>query len=325
MAIMDNEVHLTFRDRVSDWLPRIQFYLYSALVLVLLLIGFLWQRMFIIIPPGNLGVMYRTLRGGTDTRNTYDEGLHIIPPWDTLTLYDVRLQQQTIDFRVLSDEGLSLGIQVVVRFRPHEGMLGHLQKDIGTGYFERLIKPEIESHVRRVFGRRPAHELYATVREVLQEFGQITVPGRIEKTDLGIVSQAYVQIQDVKLTIIELPKIVENAIVEKYQQEQLMLAYRYKLEREQKEADRKRTEAAGIRDFSQIAGKSVDLLHWRGLEVASEFAKSPNAKFVVLGGGQGALPMILNLGDGANPASSAPSVEKPEPVPAAKPKVPPEK
>ena len=85
-----------------------------------------------------------------------------------------------------------------------------------------------------------------------------------------------------------------------------MLAYKYKLEREIKEADRKRTEATGIRDFNLIAGKNVDILRWRSLEVASEFAASPNAKVVVLGGsGQGALPMILNLADGASSAAAA--------------------
>ena len=91
-----------------------------------------------------------------------------------------------------------------------------------------------------------------------------------------------------------------------------MLAYKFKLEREQKEADRKRTEAAGLRDFAQIAGKSVDLIRWRSLEVASEFAKSPSSKFVVLGGGQGALPMILNLGESSPPTQPAAAAEKPE-------------
>ena len=300
---MDSEAPQPFRERVASWLLRLQFFLYCTLVLGLLLIGFIWQRMFLIVPAGSVGVIYRPLNGGTDTQRKFTEGLHIIAPWDNLAVYDMRLQQQTLEFKVLSDEGLSLGVQVAVRFQPNEEMVGHLHKDIGTNYFELLIKPEIESHVRKLFGNRPAHELYSTVREVLQELSQISVPGRLEKTDKGLISRPYVQLRETKLTIVELPKIVENAILEKYQQEQLMLAYKFKLEREQKEADRKRTEAAGLRDFAQIAGKSVDLIRWRSLEVASEFAKSPSSKFVVLGGGQGALPMILNLGESSPPKS----------------------
>jgi len=309
---MDSEAPQTFRERVASWLLRLQFFLYCTLVLGLLLIGFIWQRMFLIVPAGSVGVIYRPLKGGTDTQRKFTEGLHIIAPWDKLAVYDMRLQQQTLEFKVLSDEGLSLGVQVAVRFQPNEEMVGHLHKDIGTNYFELLIKPEIESHVRKLFGNRPAHELYSTVREVLQELSQISVPGRLEKTDKGLISRPYVQLRETKLTIVELPKIVENAILEKYQQEQLMLAYKFKLEREQKEADRKRTEAAGLRDFAQIAGKSVDLIRWRSLEVASEFAKSPSSKFVVLGGGQGALPMILNLGESSPPTQPAAAAEKPE-------------
>lgn len=305
MTQLESDSLPTWRDRFSRSLDRLQFVLYTILVLSLFTIGWLWHRMFIIVSPGHLGVMYRTLSGGTVTNQVWGEGLHVIPPWDHLTIYEVRLQQETLSFKVLSDEGLALGVQAVVRFRPNEEMLGYLQQDIGTDYFHRLIKPEIEAHIRRTFGSRPAHELYATVRDVMQELGQFPLIGRLElkatATATATATRPYVFVQDVKLTAIDLPKIVENAIASKYEQEQLMLAYKYKIERENKEADRKRTEAAGIRDFNQIAGKNFDLVRWRSLEVAGEFARSTNSKVVVLGGGGqgGALPMILNLGEGA--------------------------
>ncbi len=307
---LSTEIPLTRRERWAHWLNRTQFVLYTTLVFCLLLLGVLWPRMFIIVPPGHLAVMYRTLKGGTVTNRTWGEGLHVIPPWDFLTIYEVRLQQRTLPLKVLSDEGLTLGIQVVVRFQPREEMLGHLQQDIGPDYFDRLVRPEIESHVRKTFGSRPAHEIYATVRDVLQELGQFPLLGRADKAAGSTAYEPYVHVQDLKLVIIELPKVVEDAIVEKYHQEQLMLAYRYKLEREQKEAERKRTEAAGIRDFSQIAGKNAELmLRWRHLEVTSEFAKSPNSKLVILGGAQGPLPLQLNLGD---PGSVFPPATEPK-------------
>lgn len=310
------ETLLTWRERWVNWLSRAQFVIYTTLVCCLLVLGFLWPRIFIMVPPGHLGVMYRTLNGGTVTNRTWGEGLHAIPPWDSLTIYEVRLQQKSLMLKMLSDEGLSLGVEVVVRFRPREEMLGYLQKDIGPEYFDRLVRPDVESHIRKTLGSRPAHEIYATVRDVLQELGQFPLVGRADKSQGVPTYEPYVHVQDLKLVIIELPKIVEDAIVEKYHQEQLMLAYRYKLEREQKEADRKRTEAAGIRDFSQIAGKNAELmLRWRSLEVTSEFAKSPNAKLVFVGGAQGNLPLQLSLGD---PGAAFPSpAEQKTPAPAA--------
>ncbi|HNN96420.1 MAG TPA: prohibitin family protein [Pseudomonadota bacterium] len=299
----------SLRERLYRWLNQLQFVLYTILVLVLLTVGFLWKRMFIVIQPGHRGVMYRTVYGGTVTSRTWSEGLHVIPPWDRMESYDLRLQQKTLDFSVLSDEGLSLGVQVVVRYRPHEEMLGFLQKDIGPNYFDSLIRPEIEAHIRRTFGGRPAHEVYASARDVIQEVGQFPLIGRVDKSSAAGTSQPYVYVQELKLTSLTLPKVVEDAIVEKYREEQLMLAYRYKLEREEKEADRKRTEAAGIRDFNLIAGKvSPDMLRWRGIDAALDLAKSNNSKVIIMGSGSAgpATAMQLNIGDAAgnNPASS---------------------
>ena len=305
----------TWRERLAHRLNQAQFTIYTVLIIFLLALGVLWPRVVVVVPPGHLGVMYRTVYGGTTTDRIWSEGLHIIPPWDRLTVYDVRLQQRKLDFKVLSDEGLTLGVNVVVRYHPYKEMLGYLQKEIGPDYFESLIQPEIESHIRRTFGGRPAHEVYASVRDVLQEVGQFPLIGKMEKSATGMVSHPYVYVQEIKLTQIDLPKIVENAIVEKYHQEQLMLAYKYKLEREEKEADRKRTEAAGIRDFNLIAGKvSADMLRWRSIDAALELAKSNNSKVIVLGGGQSNLAMQLNLGDVASGSAAAEPHDKKEPA-----------
>lgn len=296
-----NDKRWSLLDRFRAWLPRAQTAVYSALILCLFMLGFLWSRMFMFVPPGCRGVMYRTVYGGTVTTRTWGEGLHVIPPWDKLTVYNIRLQQKTLDFKVLSDEGLTLGVKIAIRFRPEAEMLGHLQKDIGAEYFDCLIKPEVESHIRRTFGGRPAHEVYASGRDVIQEVGQFSLIGRLEKSPAGTVSTHYVHVQELKLIQIDLPKVVEDSIVEKYHQEQLMLAYRYKLDREEKEAERKRTEAAGIRDFKQIAGMATpDMLRWRNIDATVELAKSNNSKVIVLGGGQGGMSMQLNLGEDAS-------------------------
>lgn len=285
----------TVRTRFLRRVQSIQFYAYTTAIVLLLVLGFLWQRIFITIPAGNHGVMYRFFAGGTVTNKVWNEGLTIIPPWDSITIYETRLQTKTLKFDVLSEEGLNLDVEVAVRFRPNKEMLGFLHQDIGQQYFERLVEPEVHAHVRRTFGTRPAHEIYSSARDFLQELGQIPVLGRLEEEAGKPQSMPYVVIQELKLMDIKLPEIVQQAIADKYQQEQLMLEYRYKLDREEKEAERKRTEAAGIRDYNLIASKvSPDLLRWRSIDATLELAKSPNSKVVVLGGNQGA-QMLLNV------------------------------
>ena len=67
------------------------------------------------------------------------------------------------------------------------------------------------------------------------------------------------------------------------------------LQKETQEAQRKRIEAKGIKDFQDIVRKGIDeqLLRWKGIEATERLAESPNAKIVVIGGADG-LPLILN-------------------------------
>jgi regulator of protease activity HflC (stomatin/prohibitin superfamily) len=73
------------------------------------------------------------------------------------------------------------------------------------------------------------------------------------------------------------------------------LEYEFRLEKETKEAERKRIEAKGIRDFQEIvsSGISEELLRWKGIEATSDLANSPNTKVVIVGSGKDGLPLIL--------------------------------
>ena len=78
-------------------------------------------------------------------------------------------------------------------------------------------------------------------------------------------------------------------------QEQEALEYEFKLLKESKEAERKRIEAEGISDFQRIVTKTItpQLLKWKGIETTQELSKSPNSKVIVIGNGEGDLPIIL--------------------------------
>ena len=295
----------TWDDRAWRRLNQASFYVYTALVVALLIIGALWPRVFISVPAGHHGVMYRYFLGGTVTSEIWGEGLHVVPPWDHLTIYESRLQEQRISFAVLSDEGLDLEVLVSVRFRPDRDMLGYLHQDIGPDYYDRLVRPEVMAHVRRTFGSRPAHEIYSSAKDVLPELRNVPMITR-----LGEAERGYVIIQEIKLVDVKLPDVVEAAIAEKYRQEQLMLEYRYKLSREEQEAERKRIEAKGISDYNRIAGTiSPDVLRWRDIEATMEVAKAPSSKVIMLGGGNS--PVVFSMG--VDPAVPAPA---PTPTPA---------
>lgn len=299
-----------FREWSERTLGQFEYLTYTALVVVLLMLGFLWPRMFITIPTGSQGVMYRYFAGGTVTERVWGEGLHVIPPWDHLTVYEVRLQQKTLKFDVLSDEGLNLQVAISVKFRPDSDMLGHLHRDIGPDYFARIIEPDIQAHVRRAFGDRPAYKIYSSANDLMAELRRISSLARDELGD-GEEEKPYVQIQEIELVDLDLPEVVLAAIAERYRQEQLTLEYRHRLEREEAEAQRKRTEASGIRDYNTIIGElSPDVLRWRDLEATSELAKANNSKVLVLGGGAGSgSSLLFNVGGDSLPAAAPAAAE----------------
>src|SRR4051812_41828375 len=104
--------------RVAGWWREFQIYLIIALFFVMLGFILLWPFMVHTIEAGHAGVIFRRLFGGTVTETVRDEGLQIIPPWDTLTVYDVRIQQIEHQFLVISNDGLEIRVTVSIRCRP---------------------------------------------------------------------------------------------------------------------------------------------------------------------------------------------------------------
>ncbi len=94
---------------------------------------------------------------------------------------------------------------------------------------------------------------------------------------------------------VDLPPTIKGAITEKLEEEQKALKMEFTLNRERLEAERKRIEASGIRDFQKIVSTGITeaLLRWKGIEATKKLATSANAKVVVVGSGKDGLPIIL--------------------------------
>jgi regulator of protease activity HflC (stomatin/prohibitin superfamily) len=90
------------------------------------------------------------------------------------------------------------------------------------------------------------------------------------------------------ITKIGLPEQITAAIESKLEQQQLAEAYVFKLAREEKEAERKRIEAGGIRVYNSLVDSSLNekLLRWKGVEATLDLAKYPNSKVIIVGSGK---------------------------------------
>ena len=84
-----------------------------------------------------------------------------------------------------------------------------------------------------------------------------------------------------------------SAIEGKLEAEQQAQQMEFVLQRETKEAQRKRIEAEGIRDAQNIIKEGITdaNIEWRSLEVLRELSASPNAKIIIT---DGKTPVLIN-------------------------------
>jgi regulator of protease activity HflC (stomatin/prohibitin superfamily) len=255
-----------------------------AALLVLLLFG---GRMFKILEPGERGVIFKPYSTGLDKENIYGEGFHIIAPWNDMLIYNVRETQRDEPMDVLDKSGLSISMDITVRFNPIYNEIGFLHEQFGLPFINVLVIPEVRSTVRQVAGRYTAEEIYSTKRAEVE----LAI---IEETR-EVLGENYIEMKALLIRSINLPDQIEGAIQNKLQQEQESLAYEYRLTKETAEAERRRIEADGIAAYNKIINASLtdQILKQRGIEATTALAESPNAKVIVIGSGKDGLPLIL--------------------------------
>jgi regulator of protease activity HflC (stomatin/prohibitin superfamily) len=263
------------------------------------------QWVLVTIPAGHVGVMWYRLLGGTDTVSVYREGLRFVFPWDKMTIYDARLQNATQDFDVLTRDGLSMTVNVVVQFRLNQRMVGRLHKAIGPKYVDSLLMPAIGGDIREIISRNSTDEVYTTRRsEIQDETRGHVAAGLMPAVKIsGEAVEPWLFVDAVLIRSMQFPPDVQSAVNRKMEQYQLREEYRYRLEREKLESERKQVEAQGIAKFQQTvgAGISENYLKWKGIDATLALAQSANAKVVVIGAGKDGMPLIL--GDTSGRAS----------------------
>jgi regulator of protease activity HflC (stomatin/prohibitin superfamily) len=260
------------------------------LILLLFLLGFfvifLFNRIVIAIQPGELGVLWRFLGGGTQIDTVYREGVHVILPFNKMYIYNVRKQQFTDKIDVLTVDGLTVGVRYSVRYYLDKDTLPLLHQRVGPDFVNVVVRPEVRSVIRIIFGQYKPEEIYAT-QKAIQEHISVLAKTHLEAR--------FVALDNVPIESITLPSRISEAIEAKLAQQQIDEEYVFRLSIATKEADRKRIESGGIKVYNDTINSSLtpSVLAWHGILATQDLAKSPNAKVVVVGAGKNGLPLIL--------------------------------
>ncbi len=240
------------------------------------------------IPSGHRGVFYSKFGDGTKMGTIYEEGFNWHLPWNNIFVYKVQLDEQREDLHVLSADGASIGLEVTVWFRPIADKLDSLQVTVGPNYYSVAVAPALRGVARSVGGQYMPEEIYSTKRE--------EIATEIISEMKSLMTDKFISIENIIIRNVGLPPKISEAINAKLEASQDAQKMEFVLEKERKEAERKRIEAQGIADFQKIVASGVtpSLLTWKGIEATQKLAESPNTKIIVIGRSDNGLPVILD-------------------------------
>ncbi|HEX3821317.1 MAG TPA: prohibitin family protein [Candidatus Sulfotelmatobacter sp.] len=251
----------------------------AAFLLVILLFSSVTR-----VNTGHVGVL--TLFGKV-TGETLGEGIHLINPLKTNNEMSIQTLTLKESASVPSSEGLMMALDTSLIYHLNPERAADVFQKIGSDYENVVVEPTLRSAIRESTASHTANALYTGEREMVAKQIYDEVSTQLKERGLTVES--------VLLRDIQLPATLKTAIEAKQQAEQESLAMNFRLQKETQEAQRKRIEAAGVRDFQQIVAQGItpSLLEWKGIEATENLAKSPNSKVVVIGNNKNGLPLIL--------------------------------
>jgi prohibitin 2 len=306
--------------RLRAWARRNWVEFFAGTALLVLAVFVLWPFMVHTVPPGHVGVLWKRFSGTQIAPESIrSSGIRFTMPWDRLYIYDARLQNVERTVQAVTIEGLDVTVSVLSRFVIVPEKAGMLHEAVGEAYTDTLLEPALRAMVLSQVSKYRAENLYSEDRADFEAILLSNLRASLTNVEskIGLMG-SLLTIADLRVEEITLPEIVRDSIHRKEQMRQISETFDYRLELEDKERERKRIEAEGIRAFQNIVSPGVteSYLRWRGIEATLELAQSPNTKIIVIGGGTDGLPIILNADPQtapSEPASATQTVDTPTP------------
>ncbi len=237
-----------------------------------------------VIRQGEVGVK-RTF--GTYKDKPFDSGLRVFNPF-TSTIVKVTTQTENLEvsLTIPSKEGLNIGAEVSILYNITPRKVPDILRQIGPHYERNIILPVFRSAVADVSARFFAKDMHTGERAEIET--------AIRDQMMKLMGNNGINIEAVLMKSIRLPASLARAIEEKLEAEQNALRMEFILQQEQREAERRRIQAGGVRDAQIIIaeGLSQEILQFKAIEAFLELAKSPNAKVIITD--NSSTPLLMN-------------------------------
>jgi regulator of protease activity HflC (stomatin/prohibitin superfamily) len=215
-------------------------------------------------------------------------GLYTFNPFFAIVL---KVPTRTINMQIMlealpSKEGLTIASELAILYHVRPGQAVKILESVGRiSNGEQIILSVLRSAAADVTSKFFAKDMHTSERENIEK----AIAAKMTEIlgDRGFV------IENVLLKSIRLPSGLAKAIEEKLEAEQEAQRMEFVLNKEKREAERKRVEAEGVRDAQLIISEGLNdlLIQYKSLEVMQNLATSPNTKIIIT---DGKTPYLIN-------------------------------
>ena len=256
---------------------------------VVVLLGFIAVVMLLSswgsVPAGHVGIVTTF---GAVADDVLEPGLHFVPFWVRVRHLSVQTLEDKETADVPTKEGLSVSLDCSLIYSLRADKAVEVFKGIGENYKEVVVIPQFRSAMRGATVKYEAKDLYTAHRAEIED--------SLEKSVRALLEERGIACEKVLLRSITLPALVKTAIEKKLAAEQEALQMEFVIQKEEKEADRKRAEAKGIADSQQIIQGTLTDNYLRYLWVESlKVAANHNGTIIYVPTGNDGMPFFKEV------------------------------
>jgi prohibitin 1 len=201
----------------------------------------------------------------------------------------IKISTQTENVEVQLDlpskEGLTIRSQISILYHLKAEAAAKVLQDIGTDYENTLILAVFRSAAADVSARFMAKDMHTGERATIEKDIASLMNRQLNSRGFDV--------EAVLLKSIQLPQGLSLAIQQKLEAEQEAQRMEFVLDKERREAERKKIEAEGLRDAQKIISEGLNdfYIKWKSLEVFRQLSQSNNAKIIIT---DGKAPMLID-------------------------------
>lgn len=231
-----------------------------VIIVAFIALAFLAPLLIASVGAGERGVKFNYFSGGVEEEE-FSEGWHIKPPWVEVINYNIKTQDYTMsliqdegqvrrDDRItaISKDGLNVDFDVTILYHIIPEKASNIHQSVGESYEKIIIRPITRTEIRDVAGGYQAMDMHQKRPEIGDKIFSNLKP---------LFESKNIVLEQVLVRTIVRPPQIERAIENKLQAEQEAQKMEFVIQKEKKEADRKKIEADGIATANQIIGESL--------------------------------------------------------------------